>query len=316
MISGPSSYISTIEEFLAHWARVNADAAAGGGLETRDGKTRADLVALRTTLNDSLSDVQDKLNGKEIDRARVENAKGGLLARSQELGRRLRGMLPVDSPYLKALPEMPLQSSAQEAFLKPVRDCFNLWTRVAGAGMVFKLSENFALADYETALDALVELYGVLNTAIMDLKLAREMRNKLQTAARALLGGYRPAVEGLFAPDSPLVLTIPLLSPKPGHTPEPVAAQAVYDAAANESVITFTESNEADLAEYQVRGVPGAEYDGEDEVVLATIPKGAPREYRTDFSLSEPGTAASFKVFVVLTSGNEAGSNTVTVARP
>lgn len=50
-------------------------------------------------------------------------------------------------------------------------------------------------------------------------------------------------------------------------------------------------------------------------MVLATIPKGLAREFRTDFSLSEPGTEVSFKVYVILTTGNEAGSKPVTVAR-
>ena len=62
--------------------------------------------------------------------------------------------------------------------------------------------------------------------------------------------------------------------------------------------------------------MPGSDYKSEDEVVLVTLPKDAPRVFRSDFSLSEPGTTASFKVYVILITGNEAGSVAVTVARP
>jgi hypothetical protein len=39
-------------------------------------------------------------------------------------------------------------------------------------------------------------------------------------------------------------------------------------------------------------------------------------EFTVAFGLTQPGTAASFKVFVVLTTGNRAGSATVVVERP
>lgn len=133
---------------------------------------------------------------------------------------------------------------------------------------------------------------------------------------RALLNGYRPAVEGSFAPDSPFVSSIPRMSPQPGHTPDAVVLSATYDTVENEAVLTFTASDEATLAEYEIRAVAGPDYDAEDETVIANIPAGAPREFRTAYSLSNPGMAASFRVYVLLETGNEAGSDTVTVTRP
>lgn len=316
MIAGPSTYLPTLDEFLAHWAAVNADPLAGTGMVTRDAATRANLLTLRDQLDAANQTVESSLNGKEIDRARVENSKRAMLVRSQELGRRLRGVLPVDSPFLKAMPELPAQTSAQENFLRPLRDMANLWSRVKAAGTDFELSGDYTDENYKDELENLTTLYGTLATSELDLKLAREKRNALQEAARKILSAYRPAVEGLFPPDSPLVKTIPLIYPPAGHTPEPVNASASYDAAAGEAVITFTESAEAELESYQLRGTPGPDYLTEDEVVLATLPKGAPRSFRTAFSLAQPGTAASFKVYVILTTGNEAGSKAVTVERP
>ena len=58
------------------------------------------------------------------------------------------------------------------------------------------------------------------------------------------------------------------------------------------------------------------DYDAEDETVIGNIPAGAPREFRTAYSLENPGMAASFRVYVILETGNEAASNTATVTRP
>ncbi len=90
MISGPSSYLGTIDDFLSRWSAVNADAAAAPGLVTRDGKTRESLITLRGLLDTALGNVEDRLNDKEIARATLENTKRNILGRAQELVRRLR----------------------------------------------------------------------------------------------------------------------------------------------------------------------------------------------------------------------------------
>jgi hypothetical protein len=316
MISGPSSYIGTIDDFLAHWASVNADPLAGTGLNTRDGMGREALVVLRASLESAISAVVAQLNGKEIARAILENAKRDLLARAQELGRRLRGTMPVDSPYIAAFPELPSRTSGEGVFLKPMRDAANLWARVFDAGYTFDLTGAYTAADFAADVTALQGLYASLHGIESDLDLAREQRNGLQNDVKSLLSGYRPAVEGLFAPDAPLVLTIPHIYAPGSRTPDPVEAAASYDLAENEAIITFTESTDEDLDQYQLRGVPGPEYHGDDEVVIANLPKGSAREFRSSYSLGTPGMAASFKVYVILSTGHEAGSEAVTVERP
>ena len=49
---------------------------------------------------------------------------------------------------------------------------------------------------------------------------------------------------------------------------------------------------------------------------LATILPGAPRTLTTNFALGTPGNAATYKVYVLPSTGNERGSNPVTVQRP
>ena len=91
----------------------------------------------------------------------------------------------------------------------------------------------------------------------------------------------------------------------PDLTPAPDAAKLVYSA-----------SSDADLLEYQLRGTVGPQYREDDAVAVATNGPGAAREFVTTFGLTQPGVRVSFKVFVILNTGNEAGSATVVVQRP
>jgi hypothetical protein len=78
----------------------------------------------------------------------------------------------------------------------------------------------------------------------------------------------------------------------------------------------YDASADAMLASYQIRGNAGDDYSDEDAVVIATNAPGDPREFTTPFGLNQPGAKVALKVFVILTTGNEAGSAAVFVTRP
>lgn len=67
---------------------------------------------------------------------------------------------------------------------------------------------------------------------------------------------------------------------------------------------------------YELRGNPGDNYDDDDAIIITTHLPADPREFVTGFGLTQPGARAAFKVYVVLDSGNEAGSATMVVQRP
>ena len=54
----------------------------------------------------------------------------------------------------------------------------------------------------------------------------------------------------------------------------------------------------------------------EDVVVIATNAPDDAREFVTTFGLNQPGAEIALKVFVILTTGNEAGSAAMLVERP
>lgn len=90
------------------------------------------------------------------------------------------------------------------------------------------------------------------------------------------------------------------LLPEPGSTPDAVNVSGVWAAAEAKARLEWPPSDDAALDHYEVRGVPGAEYSGDDGSVLATIAKGDPLVWLGDDFLTQPGAVASFKVFVVL----------------
>ncbi len=80
--------------------------------------------------------------------------------------------------------------------------------------------------------------------------------------------------------------------------------------------LSWTESTDAQLDHYELRATPGLEYSGEDESIVATFPPGTPPVHTTTTGFGLPGNAVTYKLYVRLTTGNEAGSDAVTIVRP
>jgi hypothetical protein len=126
---------------------------------------------------------------------------------------------------------------------------------------------------------------------------------------------YRDAVPPKLMNFPELISSLPRLTPLPGHTPEAVNASSVFEAP-NKARTVYDESTDPALHSYQLRGSAGEDYDHENSVVLATNAPGAPREFVTTFGLNQPGAKIALKVYVLLTTGNEAGSATMSLQRP
>jgi len=157
--------------------------------------------------------------------------------------------------------------------------------------------------------------YSTLQAADQEVTLERERRNVVQAKAYGILVDYRKAVLGTFDPLDALVASLPRLSPDPGSTPDAPTASGAWDVATQMAKITFTASTSANIDHYELRMSPGPDYSTENETVVASLSPSDPLEFVTNAGLTSPGDVASFKVYVVTTTGNEAGSNAVTVTR-
>jgi hypothetical protein len=121
-----------------------------------------------------------------------------------------------------------------------------------------------------------------------------------------------------FTPADPIRQSLPALTPPPGSTPDPVTATAAWDEDLSQARISFDASTAATVDHYELRYCPGSEYSTEDEITIASTPATGPLEFLTLTGLATPGTTALFRVSTVTitATGNESGSNTVSVTRP
>lgn len=137
----------------------------------------------------------------------------------------------------------------------------------------------------------------------------------IEQRAYTVMKAYREVAPGKFVMFPELLESLPRLSPTPGHTPEAVNASAIFEAP-DKSKVVYDASTDAALHSYELRGNVGDDYSDEDAVVVATNLPGATREFITPFGLNQPGARVAYNVYVILTTGNEAGSAAMFVQRP
>ncbi len=322
-ITGNASYIPTMDEFLAHWGNAN-NALAGtpliiakpGGPAT----TRTDFDGLRTLVLTSQTLVQGAINDQEIARGDIDLKKAELLRMLKEFV----GLLDAyyqGTKYYRAKPLIPGVSEGQERFTNPLADAETLWTKLngapapAGVTLPLLLADETSQEDFALAVAALQTAYRAERSAAQSLTLTRHDRGTHQQNAYDLMKAYRLAVPPKLAQFPAIVETLPKLSPEPGHTPDPVQASAVL-VPPDTSHVTHAASSDADLSHYELEGTNGENWSDEDAVSLGSHLPGEPNEFTVQFGLTQPGTAIALKVFVVLTTGNRAGSAVLVVRRP
>jgi hypothetical protein len=321
-ITGPSSYPAVIGEFLGHWEAVNAVVGGLYGIGLQGGIMREDLVALQGELEAKRDAVTDAGVDRSLARAQLDVLIAKLQGKMVEFNRRVRADF-AGTPYERALPVAFSVGDAEAAVRETLRHMGRVWEKInqispapAGVAMPLVLLGGYSRANFDLDRTALRMAYRALGDAQVDLKLAREVRNDLQDRIYEVLKIYRLKIPTALPEGHALLDALPALTPPTGHTPSPVAVQGVWDAGAQKAKITWAASAEAEVREYEVRGVPGDDYQAEDEEVLATFGPEEAREFLTDFALGAPEVTAGYKVYVVLESGNERGSEAVFVTRP
>lgn len=327
-ITGPGSFVPTINLFLPHWEQCNTSLGAGGPLTFRNpnGPTpptlnRANLETWRDALQLQHTAVEGQINDWEIAGADLMAAKVELHLRAGQFNDKVRSQL-AGTLYERALPELPQPQDGQAIFVKAMDDISTLWAKInAAAGIAgftppLKLLGDYLLADFDTALANLRLKFQTESKADYLVGFKIEERNAIQKLVYPVLKAYRLAVPTFFAADSPQVLTLPKLTPDPGSTPDPVTATGVWNAPTTQGKITWTASTDANLEKYEVRWAPGTIYNSENEVVIGTVMPGGTLEFFTAQGLASAGASSNFKVYVVVTTGNERGSNVVKITRP
>jgi len=321
-ISGPSSYPRTIDEFTSHWAGANAQPQAGAGIVLKGGIAQSYLVSM----GNNLGTVRDQVAGMGVEDTLAGEQLVMLVTRLQvrmvEFNARVRADFE-GTAYARSLPLAFTVAEGEGLVRDALRKVSLLWTKIdaispapAGVALPLVLMGNYDRASFDTDRQSLREAFGALSAAEVNLRLAREQRNDAQDLIYAVLKAYRAKLPSVFPAGHAVLESMPVLRAAPGHTPDAVTAAVVWDVPAAQAKVTWTASPEADIARYEVRGASGESYVAADETVLATVAPGDARELLTDFALPTAGLTAGFKVYVVLPTGNERGSEAVYVTRP
>jgi hypothetical protein len=318
-ISGPASYLPTTDQFLGHWEAADTTLGVGNELKLKDGSGRAVLVTKKDLLVVKRAAVQTKLNVQEVARGDIEVRKVALLVRMNQFNDKVRFLLG-GTKWERALAQVPSQTDGQGNFTTPLDDAAALWLMINADPAIadITLLGAYTQALFVADVAALNAAFTTYTTGGKQADVALEERNDVQDEIYELLKQYRQAAPTYFAQGHAILDSLPDLTPAPGSTPAAVTANGAWDGPLVKAKITFSLSADPNLQEYELRFCAGPNYSTETEAVApgGNIAAGGVREFQTDAGLSAPASVATFKVYVQTTTGNEKGSNTVTIVRP
>ena len=321
-ITDIGSYVTTGSEFEAHWTDVDADRIANSlaAFALPDGFALADLSTAVAAVTAVITSQQSSDNALSIATSGRDAQKEALRDRVIEFRKivdyRLKG-----SVYVKSLPDTPLPGASEQKFLRALDDMADLWTRINADSttpnftppLVF--ADAYALAAFETDVAALRTQYKAVVDAENDARIGRKQRDALLEPLRDRFVSYRQGIEVEYGEQHAFTQSLPDVYPQPGSTPDAVTANGQWDENLMQAVLTWTASTNPNLVEYGVRMTPGATYDSNNASVIGNLTPGF-EQFETAEGLANPGDVASYKIYVLLSTGNEAGSNTVTITRP
>lgn len=318
------SYLTTMDEFLAHWSQVNVE--LGGTPETqmklKGGHTLADFTADQAALQAAITALPDLENDRQLAAADRDAEKANLRERLRQFRAAVSNELD-ETPYERALPKLVELGSAETKFLAAFDDMASLWAKInadtttPGFTAPLTLAGAYALAGFTVDLAGLRTGFKTVTNTESDARLARERRDQQLDDVRERLNQYRSAVEANFTPGDPLLETLPALSPTSGGSsggPDAVVAEGQWDDVALQAQISWSASSDPDLDLYQLRTAPGPSYDELNETLVEILPADVTNAATAE-GLGNPGDSALFRVYVVLTNGDESGSNVVSVTR-
>ncbi len=316
----PRNYLDKMDEFLAHWPIANT--AHGSAILLSGGYAVANLTSDRAAMLAQLAVVEDKANDNQAASAARDIARAPLKERIRQFNTAIRAFWP-DSIYSNQLPKMPDSRAGMGVWVKAMQDVADIWSQInalepiVGMPMPLTLVGGYTRATFVTDQTALTAAYAAVNSAERNAEQARNTRDQLWYPVFQRLKQYRLAIQSRFLPDTATFDSLPALTPAPGSTPDAVNVSAMWDNTLSKAVLTFTTSLEPTLDQYELRACFGTRYKVDEEQVLLSLPAGStPQRFETDDGLVASGSKVFYKVYVMLTTGNEKGSRSVSVTRP
>ena len=320
-ITDIGSYVPTGQEFDAHWIDVNAFrvANASQAYVLPDGYGQPELAADVAGVEAAITAEESFNNAVSIAIKGRDDQKDALHERMVDF-RKLVDFRLKGSVYASALQPTPQAKASQQKTLRALDDMADLWTRINADAATPNFTpplvypDGFAIAGFQTNLAALRVQYKAVVDAENDARIARKQRDALLDPLRDRFVSYREGIAVEYGEQHAFTLSLPGVYPHPGSTPDAVVLSGYWDAGMMQAVLSWTASGDQNLQVYELRGCIGATYDEATSEFLANYQPGV-LGTPTLFGLVNSGDTVTFKVFVHLTTGNQAGSNPVTITR-
>lgn len=317
----PRNYLSKVDEFLAHWPAANT--AFGSAIVLSGNYAVAQLTSDRAALLTQLNAVSTAENANQVASATRDIARAAIKERMRQFNNVVRGFWP-DSVYVHELPKIPGSTASIGVWQKALQKMADTWAGInaitpvpAGAPIPLLLTGGYTRATFVTDQTAMLAAFQAVSSASNAFEKARDVRDEIWNPIYQRLKQYRLAIQGRFAVETATYSSLPDLSPARGSTPDAVNVSAAWDLSISKAVITFTESGNPNLDQYELRACFGSRYNVAEEQVLASLMAGdTPLRFETDEGLVASGSKVFYKVYVMLTTGNEKGSRAVSVTRP
>ena len=320
-LNGVGSYLPMMVEVLAHWDDVNIELGGTPATELKlqGAHTRALFQALHDQLSAIVVGLLDLENARETAGNSRDQKKTAILQKINQFRGMLRGLLP-QTIYPGAAPLVPQLGLAESKFLAPLDDMASLWGRIDADTTIAGFTPPLLLAGvtratFVTELAGLRTAYAAVATAENDEGIGRKRRDALLPVIRERIVQYRELVAATFGPTHPLTLSLPVMTPAAGSTPSAATLSGNWNPTTAQAEFNWPASDNPNLDEYEMRMSLGTTYDGTTATVIGNIPAGT-STFATSEGLANAGDVATFKLFVKLTTGNEAGSNAITITRP
>lgn len=318
-ISGPTSYLGTTDQFIAHWESANTALGAGNEIVLVGPIPIATLQTKKDNLVAKRALVEAKVNVLEAARGDIENRKAGLLLRLNQL----KDVVAADlagSKYERTMPLVPSIGDGQGVFVKAMDDGNTAWEMINADPALpdVTLLGGYTQANFAADIAALGAAYTTYNKASKVVEITLEERNDIQDEIYPILLAYRKKLPTKFAANHALVQTLPDVTPAPGSTPPGPVGNGSYDNATSQAKLTSTAVNDPNVTQIEWRYCLGASYSTDLEAVVpgGSFSGNGATELFTAIGLTSPGAAVSFKPYSITATGNEKGGNTVTVIRP
>jgi hypothetical protein len=291
-LAGPVSYLPVADQFLEHWSALESSLGDAAALNLGHGIDRAAVREVRARLAQAT---------EAVTRSRI--------AREEER----RHLAELDAMISRRLAQFNRQLAEPGHEAGTPDEAARIWAALEQKGGERFLDGEFSRLDFTTDLSARKLVAGALTASEKALSSARGGRDGAQDQLHAFLELYRERVLELFPSGHESRETLPALDLRRGTHPLAVEVSGRWQETV--AIISWEASEEPELDHYEVRAMAGDQYESEDETALARISPEDPLHFSTLFALDEPGAKAVFRVYVVLRSGHERGSQPVVVVR-